>query len=139
MINNMSNGYMTPKKYNEQKDTRCYNRQDYRLIKDLYPSVMEIVVEYKTLHLSPFGENTETGEYEYNPNKRTVFEIDCPNRECSIGFFDLKNEIRDMIYLRQIEGCGVMKCQGGEAYDHLNQRCDSTLEYKISIMYNNYK
>ena len=135
MINNMSNGYMTPKKYNEQKDTRRYNHQDYRLIKDLYPAVVEIVIEYKASHLSPFGKNDKTGTRTYKPEMKNVFEIDCPNLECSIEYFDLKNEIRDMVHCRQTEKLGTMECDGTEAHDHLNERCYSSLEYKISITY----
>ena len=131
----MSNGYMTQKKYNDRKILMRYETQDCSLIKDLYPEVTEVVIEYTTSHLSPFGKNSITHKQTYSPNEKNIFEINCPNRECSIGYFNLKNEIRDMVHHRQTEKLGTMECDGYEAYDHLNERCCSSLEYKISIAY----
>lgn len=127
--------YMTLEKYNERKRRMRYEAQDHSLIKDLYPLVLEIVVEYTTSHLSPFGEKIYTGKHSYSPDNRNVFEIDCPNCECSVGFFNLQQEIRDMVRSKQIESSGTKICNGDEANDHPEQRCDSILKYKIYITY----
>ena len=131
----MNNEYITSRKYDERKTRMRYETQDRSLIKDLYPGVMGGVIEYTTSHLSPFSKNSITHKQTYSPNEKNIFEINCPNSECSIGYFNLKNEIRDMVHHRQTEKLGTMECDGYEAYDHLNERCCSSLEYKISIAY----
>ena len=88
-------------------------------------------------HISVFGENENSRALIYRPDRPNVFEIDCINRECTQEYFDLKFEVQNMVTLNISEKTGVMRCLGKEAEDHLEQSCDTILDYKITIEYRN--
>lgn len=71
----------------------------------------------------------------YDPSRECVFEIDCMNNECSVGYFDLKSDIYEMIRKKEELKEGTLRCKDCEAPDHQYQRRGSSLSYKIHIKY----
>ena len=49
--------------------------------------------------------------------------------------FDLQDEIYSMHRDHLTEKSGEMRCDGQEAPDHPEQRCDGTIKYRIKIIY----
>lgn len=131
----MRRGYVTDRENEEQKRrTRCL-LLDGRLISEVYPEVKQIVVEYAVEHRSAFGIGKNTRTETWAPSHKCVFEVDCLNRECTCGYFNLKEEVRSMICGKETERTGNTNCKGSEAPDHLYQSCGGSLKYKITIHY----
>ena len=127
-------------KHTDKRERRFITRlklQDQRLIKEVYPSIEKVEIEYTMKHISVFGESENSRTLIYRPDRPNVFEIDCINRECTQEYFDLKFEVQNMVTLNISEKTGVMRCQGKEAEDHLEQSCDTILDYKVTIEYRN--
>ena len=126
---------MTDRENEEQKCRTRYALQDNRQIKDVHPEVASIAITYTVEHRSAFGiardERTMTLLSDHTNN----YEVDCLNRECTTGYFDLKSEVWDMIRSKATERIGSMRCKGSEAPDHMYQSCGGTLEYTIRISY----
>ena len=121
----------------EQRFVTRLKLRDQRLIQEVYPSIEKVKIEYAMTHISVFGKSERSSTLIYAPNRPNVFEIDCINRECTQEYFDLLSEVRNMFALNLSERTGVMRCQGKEAEDHLEQSCDTILDYKITIKYKN--
>ncbi len=121
----------------EQRFVTRLKLRDQRLIQEVYPSIEKVEIEYAMTHISVFGKSERSSTLIYAPNRPNVFEIDCINRECTQEYFDLKFEVQKMVTLNISEKTGVMRCQGKEAEDHLEQSCDTILDYKITIEYKN--
>ena len=127
-------------KHVDKREQRFITRlklRDQRHIKEVYPSIKKVEIEYTMKHISVFGKSESSKTLIYEPECPNIFEIDCINRECTQEYFDLKSEVRNMFALNISEGTGTMRCQGKEALDHLEQSCDTTLDYKITIEYSN--
>lgn len=69
------------------------------------------------------------------PTHTCVFEVNYLNRECTCGYFDLKDDVWNMVRGKEIERTGTIDCKGSEAPDHMYQSCGGSLEYKITIAY----
>lgn len=121
----------------EQRFVTRLKLRDQRLIQEVYSSIEKVKIEYAMTHISVFGKSERSSTLIYNPHRPNVFEIDCINRECTQEYFDLLSEVQNMIALNLLEKTGVMRCQGKEAEDHLEQSCDTILDYKITIKYKN--
>lgn len=96
---------------------------------------MRIQISYDVEHRSTFGISKETHTATYKPDHSNNFTIACLNRECTCGFFDMKDEIRRMIYSKQSDYSGEIGCEGSEAPDHMSQSCGGTLKYTIIVAY----
>lgn len=131
----MRRGYMTDRENEEQKRRTRYMLQDRRLISEVYPEVEQIVIEYAVEHRSAFGIGKDSRTITCAPSHSCIFEVDCLNRECTCGYFNLKEEVWSMVRGKETERTGTMNCKGSEAPDHLYQSCGGSLEYKITIAY----
>lgn len=131
----MARGYLTEKQNEQQRLQNKMDHYDQRLISSVFPNVAKIVIEYEVEHKSAFGERSEKHVSIHMPDMIATFLIDCLNRECTSGIFDVKNEIYSMT--RETESlleC-EQKCTGCEAPDHMYQSCSGHLKYKITIEY----
>lgn len=132
-IHYMARNYMTDCQNEEQKRKLRMTLYDQRRISDVYPDVVQIQIAYEVEHRSAFGIIKENHTATYKPDHTNNFTIDCLNRECTSGFFDLKNEVWNMIHSKQTEQSGEMNCKGSEAPDHMYQSCGGSLKYSITI------
>lgn len=126
---------MTEQQNEDQKRKRRMAVYDQRRISEVFPDVEQIQIAYEVEHRSAFGISKESHTATYGPEQTNNFTIDCLNRECTSGFFDLKNEIWSMMHSKQTDLSGEMRCNGSEAPDHMHQSCGGSLKYTITISY----
>lgn len=131
----MARKYMTERQNEEQKRKLRMALYDHRRISEAYPDIEQIQIAYEVEHRSAFGISKENHTATYKPDHTNNFMIDCLNRECTTGFFDLKSEIWSMMRTKKAELSGEMRCKGSEAPDHMYQSCDGSLKYTIIITY----
>lgn len=127
--------YMTERQNEQQRLQNKMSRYDHRLISSVFPTVVKIVIEYEVEHRSAFGESREKHVSTHTPDMIATFLIDCLNRECTSGIFDLKSDIYSMVRESKSILEGEQKCSGSEAPDHMYQSCSGHLKYKIIIEY----
>lgn len=126
---------MTEKQNEQQRLQNKMSHYDHRLISSVFPTVDKIEIEYEVEHRSAFGESREERVSTHMPGMIAIFLIDCLNRECTSGIFDLKSDIYSMVRESKSVFEGEQKCSGSEAPDHMYQSCSGHLKYKITIEY----
>lgn len=126
---------MTNHQNEEQKRLRRMALLDTRVVSDVFPSVTRITIKCEVIHISAFGHIHKEYTIVKNPSSNYDFTIDCLNRECTEGWFDLKDLIRNMVLSKQKIISGEDRCKGKEAPDHMNQGCGGKLIYEIYIEY----
>ena len=120
----------------EKRKTRIrYELQDQRLIMEIYPSIEKVKIEYTINYISVFGKSEVSNSLILTPNHPNIFEIDCINRECTQGYFNLTPIVRKMVHLQLTEYKSFINCEGSEVHDHPYQSCGSILQYTITITY----
>lgn len=128
--------YMTPAQFEKLKRSQQQVRNmDTRRIEDVFPDIEKIEITYHLHHGSAFGNQEKDGTWNVNLQSHMCFVFDCLNRECSSMGFDLQDEIYSMHRDHLTEKSGEMRCDGQEAPDHPEQRCDGTIKYRIKIIY----
>lgn len=103
-------------------------------ISDLWPNVDFIEIDYKATYISAFGVFEKKGTMRCKPDSLAYFYVDCPNNDCTCGYFDLYPQVSDAIAAKSFQVSGVLSCKGDESKDHPN-RCDTKLEYTIAVEY----
>ncbi len=127
---------MTPAQFEKLKRSQRQVRyMDTRRIGDVFPDMEKIEITYHLHHGSAFGNQDEEETWNVNLQSQMCFVFDCLNRECSSAGFDLRDEIYSMRRDRITEKSGEMHCNGQEAPDHPEQRCEGTINYTIKIIY----
>lgn len=116
----------------EQRRAHYY---DSRRIEEVFPDIEKIEITYHLHHGSAFGSQDKEWTWNVNLQSQMSFVIDCLNIECTSSGFDLRNEIYFMQRDHLTEKAGEMHCDGQEAPDHPEQRCDGKLKYVIKITY----
>ncbi len=107
---------------------RQQRKQDAGFMADQFPGVASIVIKMTynqtgLLKALPRVVNFFPGSY-------AVFRVDCLNRECDNGGFDLTTVITQMIKAHKKAFKGDLGCEGARpSPDH------STIAYKVSIRY----
>lgn len=104
-------------------------------IHDLWPAVTMIKIHTEQTYRSAFGLFTHESTGTYFPDFAANFHVDCINKDCTVGYFDLFPSVAGMALRRETHKSGTMECRGNEAPEHSN-RCPCVLEYKITIEYN---
>lgn len=128
---------MTEKQNEKNKRKLREALTDNRIICDVYPTVEKIIIEYTIKYQTPFPTDSVNESYTltYSINHRNDYKIDCPNRECTQGFFDLNDVIFNMVREKEETQNGFLRCVGAEAPDHMYQSCPGVLTYVIRIQY----
>ena len=127
---------MTPAQFEKLKRSQQQVRyMDTRRIEEVFPDIENIEITYHLHHGSAFGNQEKDGTWNVNLQSQMCFVFDCLNRECSSTGFDLKDEIYSMHRDHLTEKSGEMRCDGQEAPDHPEQRCDGSLKYTIKISF----
>lgn len=131
----MRKGYLTEAQNEKRRQQNWLNHYDRRQISEVYPDVNKIVIEYEVEHRSVFGEVNEKHISTQYPDFESTFIIECLNRECTSGIFDLKDDIYSMVREKISDYEGEQRCTGSEAPDHMYQSCSGKVKYKIHIDY----
>jgi hypothetical protein len=131
----MKRKHFTEKENESQKLRNQQAIQDRRLIKEVYPFIEQVEIEYFIEHISVFGRIDKTGTLIFKSDHPNIFEIDCINIECTKGYFNFTSKVMMMVYANLKEYTDFIYCEGSEAPDHPYQKCGSTIKYKITIKY----
>lgn len=134
----MKKRYITQEELMQQDFINKYwMEQNTLVIKDLYPTVISIVVKYKRTSAS--FEQQEDKDWIYlrkTSNDKFYVFIPCINETCVMGGFDLRKEISRVIQNKQTSLTGKMSCTGWEDAERVDAyHCLSSLVYCIDIEY----
>jgi hypothetical protein len=100
-------------------------------IKDVYPNVASICVSYTTSLTETGGwKDKPGGTHNYDPESITLFEYDCPHKDC-LGSFNIKDKIKELILNHTSSFSGQKICQ----YKVRDHPCWVEFDYKINIDY----
>lgn len=103
-------------------------------IKEIFPKVECIVIEYTITYISAFGKMTKSGRAEYKPNLEADFSFACINDSCTGEGFDLYPVVSMMNAKGETESSGCIRCKGNESWKH-RTTCYSTLTYSVHMEY----
>lgn len=80
----------------------------------------KVIVEYKVVYSSFLGPIEKTDIIVLESYYKYMYRIQCPNIDCTKGYFDISNEIWDAIRSWMVKE-GKIKCSGQEEkYKHTN-------------------
>ncbi len=121
--------------YLERKELKKKNRLAAGLVSDRFPEVSGIVIHMTYCHkaLNPVLMVRTVNFY---PTSYAYFKMECMNKDCINGGFDLTSVISDLIKNHKKSGKGKMSCSGENealAFDH------ASIAYKIRIQYKQSK
>ncbi len=117
---------------NSKRNTARIERQQRKLdagfVAAQFPEVTEIVV--RMTYNQRGIKNSLCRVVNFFPDSSALFRIDCLNKECIDGGFDLTQVISGMIRNRKETARGNVSCEGNSlSADH------STIVYEVSIQY----
>jgi hypothetical protein len=85
------------------------------------------------------GNETRIGQIKYMPNLEfasSILCIECPNRACVRGDFDLSTVLAEAFATHRKSVSGEMPCRGWRDQDSIKKAtCRITLHYKLSLKY----
>src|SRR4026207_835824 len=105
-------------------------------LSDKFPQLKSL-----SLDLAPYdGEgNGRASQLKYSLNlkhARSVFRIDCANRECVRGDFDLSDAITSAVAERKSAVTGELCCHGWQSKTSIDAvRCGKILRYTLNLAY----
>ncbi|MEJ2683494.1 MAG: hypothetical protein P8Z71_03745 [Candidatus Sulfobium sp.] len=122
----MNNSMCTRK--NTARTERRQQKLDAGLVKDRFPEVAGIVIN---MTYDQRGiQKSLPRVVNFFPDSYALFMIDCLNKDCVDGGFDLTQVITAMIIDRRESAKGDLSCEGeGPAAGH------STIAYEVAIQY----
>lgn len=103
-------------------------------IKELFPRVECIVIEYQITYISAFGKMTKSGRAEYDPDFEADFSFGCINDSCTGKGFDLYSEVSMMAAKGETERSGCIWCDGNESRKH-RTTCHTSFTYSVYLEY----
>lgn len=107
-----------------------------RTLSDIAPSVQKVEVKVSIKFRSGVLDHLVVKQYDevITPDKVVRLVYQCPNPDCTSGYFDVTN---DVIYLiQQRKNCsGEKRCFGKEDVKYCGNGscCDTTLQYEVLI------
>jgi hypothetical protein len=120
--------YNANSRKNAAMKERLHQREETGLVSTQFPEVSGIVISmiYNQIGLNKSLLRTVN----FFPGSYAFFKVDCVNRECLDGGFDLTHIITAMVGKRAKAAKGKLTCKGnGPAADH------SSITYKVEIQY----
>lgn len=122
-----------------------YREQESQRVKDS-PSLSQKFQQLKSLavDLSYFNSEgvTKNSQIRYEPNlanARSVFRIDCPNKGCIRGDFDLTKELATAIAEHRTRVTGEACCQGWQSKTTIETvHCHNLLRYTLNLVYSDH-
>lgn len=104
-------------------------------ISKYWPNVAKIEIKAKQTYVSAFGRSEREMSSRHLPDFAANFQFKCINRDCTMEYFDLFNEVSTAVASHKTKSIGTLECLGKEADDHLLNKCPCTLDYEINIEY----
>jgi hypothetical protein len=117
--------------YLEKVELNKQRRLETGLISECFPEVSFIIIQM-TYYLKGVSEASMVRTVNFWPSRHAYFNMDCMNKDCVNGGFDLTPVIRVMIKKHEKSGVGSLSCKGkisNQASQH------SRIDYKITIQY----
>lgn len=119
-------------------EARYQRQQMAGRIKDRYPNVetidLTLVRTDPDPHMQPGGPTTDTQSI--GPNAYALVETRCGNRECTRGYHDLSEIIREMVANNEATRTGHTQCTGWQDAERVGaHQCLMQLDYTIDITY----
>ena len=103
-------------------------------IKEVFPKVERIVIEFQITHVSAFGKITKSGRAEYKSDFAAEFAFRCINDTCTGNGFDLYPIVSRMAAKGETDSNGSVSCKGEESKKgHFT--CNTTLSYSVHLEY----
>ena len=107
---------------------RLQRRLDAGSVATHYPEVASIVISM--MYTQRLLQSSLPRIVHFSPSSYALFWVDCLNKECVDGGFDLTQVITGMIRSRRKTAKGNLSCEGdGPSADH------STIVYEVVIQY----
>ena len=107
-----------------------------RTLFEIAPSVLKVVVKVGIEFHSGVLDHPVFKQYEevFTPDKVVRLVFQCPNLDCTSGYFDITSEVVSLIQQKK-NGSGVKYCSGKEDVKYCGNGsfCDTTLEYEVII------
>ena len=115
-------------KKNAARTERLQQKLDAGFMHTHFPEVSEIVVSM--MYNQKGIAKSLPRIVNFSPDSSAFFRIDCLNKECTDGGFDLSNVLISMIRNRRQTAKGELSCEGdGPAAGH------SAIAYEVAIQY----
>ena len=119
-----------------------YREQESQRVKDS-PSLSDKFRQLKSLAIDLSFYNSEgvtkNSQIRYVPNltnARSVFRVDCPNKGCIRGDFDLTDELAAAVAEHRTRVTGELSCQGWQSKTTIDTvPCHNILRYTLSLAY----
>lgn len=112
-----------------------YSYQNSPVIKSSFPQVQEINIDLNFNYDESYKKNLKKT---LNPTDKAFFQIECINKDCVYGGFNLTSDIYGMISKKQTKHNGHQICNGYQDYERYkakNYHCLCRLDYEIEIKY----
>lgn len=107
-----------------------------RTLSDIAPSVRKLEVKVSIEFRSGVLDHPVVKKYDevITPDKVVRLVYQCPNPDCTSGYFDITNEVIFLIQQRK-NGSGEKHCNGKEDVKYCGggSFCDTTLQYEVII------
>jgi hypothetical protein len=120
--------YNANSRKNAARNERLHQRVEAGFVAAHFPEVKNIVVNmiYNQVGLNKALLRTVN----FFPDSHAFFRVDCINRDCAEGGFDLTQVIKTMVLKRKETAKGQLSCEGkGPSADH------SSITYEVAIQY----
>ena len=112
-----------------------YTYQNSPQISSIYPQIKEINLK---LNFN-YDESLKKESLKvFKPSDKIFFKIECINKDCIYGGFNLSNEINSLIASKETKMKGHQTCNGYQDYERYkarNYHCLCRLDYNIDIKY----
>jgi hypothetical protein len=113
---------------NAARTERLQQRVQAGFVSAHFPGVKSIIISMM-YNQSGIGKSLPR-TVNFSPDSSAFFRIDCLNKDCVDGGFDLSNVLNSMIRDRREAAKGQLSCEGnGASADH------SDIVYKVAIKY----
>ena len=107
-----------------------------RTLSEISPSVQKVEVKVSIEFRSGVLDDPEVNQYDevFMPDKVVKLVYQCPNPDCTSGFFDITSDVIFLIQQRK-SGSGEKYCSGKEdvKYCGNGRFCDTSLQYEVII------
>ena len=110
----------------------CYTRK----LSEINPAIQRVEVKVSIEFRSGVLSHPVLKQYDelFTPDKVVRLVFQCPNRDCTSGYFDITSEVISLI-LQKMNGSGEKYCDGKEDVKYCGggSFCDTVLEYEVII------
>jgi hypothetical protein len=119
--------------YREQENQRV---KDSASLSVRFPQLKSLIVD-----LGYYDSNgvTKNSQIKYTPNldnAKSVFRVDCPNKGCICGDFDLTKELAEAVAEHRTTVKSELTCQGWQSKTTIDTvHCHNILRYTLSLAY----